>query len=319
MKALYTQLEHELARYEVQGKVIESVFIGGGTPSTVSAELYAPIFELITPFFKDNIEVTSEVNPNSGTIEWMRGLFNLGVNRLSFGVQSFNNEKLKKLARAHNSDQAKSAITNAKKVGFKNISLDIIYATAFESKALLEEDLKIAFTLPINHLSAYALTIEANTAFEHTPEVALEKLERTQWFLQAIKDHGFEQYEISNFGTYKSKHNLGYWEYKDYIGAGAGAVGFLKDTRYYPLTDIEQYIKTPLSINEETLSAEEILSEKIFLGFRSLIGVDKKILSAYQIQRAEILLEEEKLTFLEGKYYNPDYLLSDELALFLDT
>lgn len=317
MQSLQQQLEFELKRFDAKEKSIETLFIGGGTPSTVSPQLYKPIFELLKPYMMDDAEVTSEANPNSATLEWLQGMRELGVNRISFGVQSFNDKKLKFLNRAHNSEDALRAIHNAYNIGIKNISLDLIYATAMDTKELLTKDLEQAFTLPINHISAYALTIEEGTAFEKTPEVAKEKLSLTNFVFDAIKKHGFTQYEISNFGTYQSRHNLGYWQYKNYIGAGSGAVGCRDGVRYYPATDIDFYIQNPLHVSEENLSAEEQKSEKLFLGLRSIVGVDEKILSHNELQRAELLTNESKLTKIGNRFYNNDYLLSDEISLFI--
>lgn len=317
MTALEEQLLYELNRFNVDKKSIESVFIGGGTPSTISPELYKNIFEIISQYLQENAEITTEANPNSATYEWLNGMKKLGINRVSFGVQSFNADKLKLLNRAHNPAQAIEAVNNAKKAGFQNISLDLIYATLGDTKELLKKDLEIAFSLPINHLSAYALTIEEGTAFASKPQMSKEQLEDTQSFFQQIKEKGFKQYEISNFGNYNSVHNLGYWQYKEYIGVGAGAVGKLKNKRYYPETEIEKYIQNPLQIRVETLLDEDIKIEKIFLGFRSIVGVAQNILNKEERSRADLLVQEGKLIFKEMRYYNNDYLLSDELTLFI--
>ena len=317
MQALCTQLEFELERFQADNNSIETLFIGGGTPSTVSPELYKPLFKLLKPYLAKDIEITSEANPNSATLQWLEGMRQLGVNRISFGTQSFDEKKLKLLNRAHNSDDAKNAVFNAHKAGFENISLDLIYATLNDTKELLENDLNIAFSLPINHLSAYALTIEEGTPFATKPQMSQESLELTTWLFQTIESHGFKQYEISNFGTYQSQHNLGYWKYKDYIGLGSGAVGKLNNTRFYPTSDIEAYIQNPLNISKEHLSSEDIKIEKIFLGFRSALGVNENLLNKEELQRAKILLEEKKLFQKGNTLYNPEYLLADEITLFL--
>ncbi len=317
MDALLVQLEYELKRFNIKNPEIETVFIGGGTPSTVEPYMYKPLFDMLSPYLKDKIEITSEANPNSATSEWLSGMHELGVNRISFGVQSFNEEKLKVLNRAHKADDAKIAILNAKQIGFKNISLDLIYATYGDTKELLEYDLKTAFSLPINHLSAYALTIEEGTPFESKSYMSKEKLELTTWLFDSIISSGFKQYEISNFGSYQSTHNLGYWLYKDYIGLGSGAVGKLDLQRFYPTAIVEDYIKNPLDIKTENLSQEDKKIEQIFLGLRSCVGVSKEILNNDERKRADILVDEKKLFFKDGRFYNYDYLLSDEIALFL--
>ena len=317
MHSLQTQLDFELKRFNAKDKTIKTVFIGGGTPSTVEAKLYEDIFKTIKPYLVDNAEITSEANPNSATKEWLKGMRELGVNRISFGVQSFDTTKLKLLNRAHNPQQAKDAVKNAKEVGFENISLDLIYATLGDTKELLENDLKIAFSLPINHLSAYALIIEEGTPFENKPQMSKEILEITEWLFKEIKQKNFAQYEISNFGTYKSKHNLGYWQYEDYIGLGSGAVGKLGFERFYPTCSVEDYIKNPLDIRVEVLSNDEKKIEKIFLGLRSCVGVNKDILDKNELKQANFLVSENKLEFKNDTFYNSNYLLADEIALFI--
>ena len=209
------------------------------------------------------------------------------------------------------------AIQNAKKIGYKNLSLDLIYATLGDTKELLQKDIQTAFTLPINHISAYALTIEEGTVFESKPQMSSEELALTSWIFQTIQEHGFTQYEISNFGTYQSQHNLGYWRYKDYMGVGAGAVGKLGLERFYPQTVIEEYIKEPTSIKVELLSDEDKKIEEIFLGFRSCVGVKKELLSENELKQANILLEEKKLLLKKDSFFNLEYLLADEITLFI--
>ena len=317
MLALSTQLEFELERFNVRANSIESIFIGGGTPSTVEPMHYKTIFETLKPYLMDNIEITSEANPNSATCKWLEGMYKLGVNRISFGVQSFNKNKLKILNRAHTAAQAKESILNAKKVGFENISLDLIYATLGDTKELLKYDLDTACSLPINHISAYALTIEERTPFESKPYMSNERLTLTSWLFKTTQKHGFEQYEISNFGTYKSTHNLGYWLYKDYIGLGSGAVGKLGLQRFYPSSNVEEYIDNPTLIKVESLSEDDKKTEQIFLGLRSCVGVHVSILNEKERQRANLLVDEKKLMFENDTFYNKEYLLADEIALFI--
>ena len=317
MQALYTQLSFELNRFNAKKKQIKTLFIGGGTPSTIDPELYKPIFALLEPYLQDDAEITTEANPNSATKEWLKGMKDLGVNRVSFGVQSFDSNKLKALNRAHTPQQAKEAIIYAKEIGFEHLSLDLIYNYQGDTKVLLSKDIQQAFELPIDHISAYELTIEDGTKFSTTPEVRQENEDLAFFVADEIKKRGFTHYEISNFGSYQSKHNKGYWELEDYIGAGAGAVGFLKDTRYYPQTNIEFYINDPLNITKEHLTPDELLTEKIFLGLRSCIGIEKSILSEEMIKKAQILCEENKLIDDDTHYYNHNFFLSDELALYI--
>ena len=317
MDALYQQLSFELERFDAKPQSVETLFIGGGTPSTISPELYAPIFQLLEPYLKKNAEITTEANPNSATKSWLEGMKKHGVNRVSFGVQSFNAQKLKALNRAHNPQQAKDAIEHAKKLGFEHISLDLIYNYQGDTKALLLDDINEAFSLPVDHISAYELTIEDGTKFSSTPEARQEDENLAFFVTREIEKRGFKAYEISNFGTYQSKHNKGYWELKNYIGAGAGAVGFLDDRRFYPKTDIEAYVTDPLFITEELLTPDELLTEKIFLGLRSTVGIQKALLTDKMRQKADILCEKKKLECDDTHYYNKNFFLSDELALFI--
>ncbi len=316
MDALLVQLEHELERFAAAGeRTIETVFIGGGTPSSVDAPLYAPLFERFRPFLAEDAEITSEANPNSATREWLEGMRGLGVNRISFGVQSFDEAKLRALGRAHHSEHALRAIADASVLGFSHLSIDLIYGVSGDTRPLLQKDIETAFSLPIDHISLYALTIEENTLFENMPDKAREELELTRWLFGEVAKQGFEHYEISNFGRSRSRHNLGYWEHKPYIGLGSGAVGFLGKERYYPSTSVEGYIKTPLFCRVEELGDGDLLSEKLFLGFRSCVGVDAKLLTPAQKKRADLLLSEGLLEWRNGRYTNTDYLLADEIAL----
>jgi len=317
MLAALEQLSFELEKFNPQKKSIHSLFIGGGTPSTISPKLFKPFFELIKPFLSDDAEITSEANPNSATKEWIQGMEALGVNRLSFGVQSFNEEKLKFLGRAHSSKSAQKAIENAFEEGIKHISLDLIYGTALDTPQLLANDLDIASKLPIDHLSAYALTIEEHTPFFHRNNVSNTSEILAKTFVEDIIQKGFPQYEISNFGSYQSVHNKGYWEHQNYLGIGSGAVGFLDNKRFYPSKTIEAYLQNPLQCEIENLSLEDLHVEKIFLGLRSCIGIDLALFSAKERVNVELLIREKKLTCKEGKVHNKDYFLSDEIALYI--
>jgi oxygen-independent coproporphyrinogen-3 oxidase len=312
MEAIKTQLSYELDRFQVKKNSIETIFIGGGTPSCIEPTLYRDIFNMLNWFLKDSIEITIEANPNSATKEWLEGILELGVGRVSFGVQSFDEKKLKFLGRAHNRQDSIQAIESAYKSGFKNISLDLIYDTIMDTKELLKRDLDIAFSLPINHLSAYSLTIEKGTNF-YTKQ-NLQSSHLSSWFIKEIVLRGFQQYEISNFGTYKSRHNLGYWSGKNYIGVGSGAVGFYEDSRFYPTNNVKKYIENPLYHKVERLSKKDLQTEKILLGLRSEIGVDRSLLPD---QKVELLRKSDKIEISPNRIYNRDFLLSDEIALFL--
>ena len=314
IKALLKQLDFELKK--IKKNEIESIFIGGGTPSTLEANYYEEIFKKIEPYLKKDIEITIEANPNSVKKEWLRDIKSLGLNRVSFGVQSFDEKKLKFLGRAHSSKEAISAVENAFSVGFENISIDLIYETILDTKELLEKDIKIALNLPINHISAYALTLEENTPFFNRKDVKKDD-ESLGYFIAGLITKKFPQYEISNFGLYRSKHNLGYWMLKDYIGVGAGAVGFYKNQRFYTQNSLEDYIKNPTKKEVENLTNEDLITEKIFLGFRSIVGVKKSILNESMLKRAQILIKNGKIYEKDKKLYNKNLFLADEISLYI--
>lgn len=317
MQRIVEQLKNDLARFDVKPNEISSLFIGGGTPSSVEASLYAPFFELLFPYLSEDVEITSEANPHSATLEWLNTMKHFGVNRFSFGVQSFNEQKLAFLGRNHTQKSALLAIENAHKIGIKNISLDLIYGTTLDTPELLHEDLRLASILPINHLSAYALTLEEKTPFYTRHDVQNPSEELARSFVSDIIGSGFPQYEISNFGTYQSRHNKGYWEHQNYLGMGAGAVGFLHNQRFYPHKEIEAYLKNPLEYEIEALNEEDLHIEKIFLGLRSMIGIALTEFNAKEHAKIAILLQENKLVQKENRIYNTDYFLSDEIALYI--
>jgi len=317
MEALALQLAHELERFKATANTIETLFIGGGTPSTIDPALYEPIFELLSPYLQENAEITTEANPNSASKSWLLGMRKLGVNRVSFGVQSFDTAKLKALGRAHSPAQAIEAVRTAHALGFSHLSLDLIYNYQGDNESLLAADIAQASALPIDHLSAYELTIEAGTYFAKKPTVRQENDDLALFVAEQITQRGFVHYEVSNFGNYQSRHNKGYWELKDYIGAGAGAVGFLKNRRFYPQEEIEAYIADPLAVRQELLDEDALRTERLFLGLRSNVGVPKAIFTDTMRQRAALLCSEQKLKEDANRYYNLNYFLSDELALYI--
>ncbi len=317
MAALRQQLVQELARFRAGPHTIETLFIGGGTPSTVSAELYGPIFELLTPYLVPDAEITVEANPNSASRAWLSGMQALGVTRVSFGVQSFNVAKLKILGRAHTARDAVAAIHAAAEAGIPHRSLDLIYNVRGDTRVLLAADIEHAMALPIDHLSAYELTLEPGTPFAADPDTRRNDDALAFFVAREITRRGFDQYEVSNFGHYRSRHNLGYWALSPYIGAGAGAVGYRQGTRYYPATDIDTYLRDPLNVRIEHLDADARRTERLFLGWRSRIGVSAAHLTATMQARADVLVAAGKLTRQDGRYHNPNLFLADEVTLFV--
>ncbi len=321
MNALKKQLKNDLKNYvNKHNKKIETVFIGGGTPSTIKAFEYEEIFEMIKPYLEEFAEITTEANPNSASYEWLESMKNLGVNRVSFGVQSFDNDKLKFLGRAHNSNSAIKAIQNAKEIGFKGISCDIIYGVQNDTMESLKKDFDTAFSLPITHLSAYSLTIEEGTKFFDRSSVKIDDEELSYEIFDYINKNGFHQYEISNFAKNKeseSKHNYGYWQHKEYLGVGAGAVGYINQERHYPSKSIEEYINNPLFFDVEKIDLNDVKTEKILLGFRSLNGVEISLFNEEEMKKIDDLIQYNKVYIENDRVFNKNFLLSDELALYI--
>ena len=321
MNALKKQLKNDIENYIIKdNKKIETVFIGGGTPSTIKAFEYKEIFEIIKPYLEKNAEITTEANPNSASFDWLKGMHDLGVNRVSFGVQSFNSEKLKFLGRAHSANSAINAIQNANSIGFKGINCDIIYGVQNDTLESMKIDFDTAFSLPITHLSAYSLTIEEGTKFFDRSSVKIDDEELSYEIFDYINNKGFHQYEISNFAKNKeseSKHNYGYWQHKEYLGVGAGAVGYINQQRQYPSKSIEEYIGNPLFFDVEKIDLNDIKTEKILLGFRSLNGVEISLFNEGEMKKIDDLIEYDKVYIKENRVFNKNFLLSDELALYI--
>ena len=321
MNALKKQLKNDLENYVIKhNKKIETVFIGGGTPSTIKAFEYEEIFEMIKPHLEEFAEITTEANPNSASYEWLENMNKLGVNRVSFGVQSFDNDKLKFLGRAHNANSAIKAIQNAKSIGFKGINCDIIYGVQNDTMESLKKDFDTAFSLPITHLSAYSLTIEEGTKFFDRSSVKIDDEELSYEIFDYINKQGFHQYEISNFAKNKvseSKHNYGYWQHKEYLGVGAGAVGYVNQERHYPSKSIEEYIQNPLFFDVEKINLDDVKTEKILLGFRSLNGVEMSLFNEEEMKKIDDLIQYDKVYIENNRVFNKNFLLSDELALYI--
>ncbi len=257
---------------------LKTLYIGGGTPSILSLKHVEKIINKFELF--ENAEITFELNPENADEIYLKGLLNLGINRLSIGVQTFNDDILKLINRTHNSQKALETINLAKNIGFKNISLDFIYGLPTQTIEDFKNDLEIAKSLDIQHISLYGLKIEENSVFrKKTPKNLPDDDTQADMYLSAIeilKD--FSHYEISNFAkneSFQSKHNLTYWSNEQYYGFGCGAHGYEDGIRYANAFDIHKYIENPLLRDfGHTETEKEKLEEEIFLGFRIEKGLN---------------------------------------------
>ena len=230
VQALLADLDADL-QY-VQGRRIETIFFGGGTPSLFSAEAYRTLFAGLRQRLDiaTDAEITLEANPGTFEAEKFAGYREAGINRLSIGIQSFQDEQLKALGRVHDAGQAQRAVAMAREAGFENFNLDLMHGLPGQTPELALADLQTALSFQPPHLSWYQLTIEPNTEFYKTPPVL--PADDTLWDIQEagselLSQHGLQQYEISAFSRpdREARHNLNYWQFGDYLGLGAGAHG----------------------------------------------------------------------------------------------
>ena len=264
-------LELEIKSY-YSGETLKTLYFGGGTPSLLSiAE-----FKRLVSLFKtnSNTEITAELNPETLTSEYMSELKKIGVNRVSIGCQTFDDEILRLIGRRHNSNDVKNAVVYAKNAGFDNISLDFIYGLPNQTIKGFENDLKQAIELGVRHISLYGLKIDENCYFyKNTPQNLPDDDVQADMYLKAaeiLKD--FEHYEFSNFGI-PSKHNLTYWNNENYYGFGVSAHGYLDNIRYSNSDTLEKYFEN-FRAQEILLTTQQQLEEEIFLGFRKMSGVN---------------------------------------------
>lgn len=272
VQALIADLQADVARFNA--REITSIFIGGGTPSLFSAEAYSTLFTALKHIlpFAPGIEITMEANPGSVEQQRFTEYRQLGINRLSLGIQSFNPEHLKKLGRIHDEKQAHSAIDAARNAGFDNLNLDIMHGLPQQSVAQGLEDLATALTYQPEHLSWYQLTIEPNTVF-YKEKPPLPSEDDAYWLeeegFKLLKDAGFARYEISAFSKpdRQARHNLNYWLFGDYFGIGAGAHGKLTTpkgivrTRKHRQPKDYQNSAKPFLAGQDSVAGEELVFE----------------------------------------------------------
>ena len=279
--------ELELRKEELQDEIIETIYFGGGTPSLLSQKEIELLLHTIQQNYKvsNSPEITLEANPDDLTEAKILELAKSPINRLSIGIQSFFEEDLKSMNRAHNAKEAKSSLSLAIRY-FDNITIDLIYGIPNMSNQRWKENLQIAFGFGINHISSYALTVEPKTAlasfikqgkYPNTDETVAKA--HFDILVAETTKNGFIHYEISNFGkpNYFSKHNTSYWQGKKYIGIGPSAHSFNKNSRSWNLSNNAKYIKeiqqNKLPNEIEILSKEDQFNEYLMTGLRTIWGV----------------------------------------------
>lgn len=292
--------EIKLSKNKVAEYLVDTVFIGGGTPSILEENLICDVIGAIKNNcnMTDNIEMTIECNPGTVTKEKLLAYKEIGINRLSFGLQSADNIELKSIGRIHTYEDFLESYELAKKCGFDNISIDLMSALPEQNAETYRDTLEKIISLNPSHISAYSLIVEEGTKMHKRVENAKaqgeeilpdEDEERKMYYLtkDMLEDAGYSRYEISNYAKsgFECKHNIGYWKRKEYIGFGIGAASLYKDKRYSNISDINMYIDELskencrlkyIEENEQILSKQEQMEEFMFLGLRMTEGVSTK-------------------------------------------
>ncbi|HMS67439.1 MAG TPA: radical SAM family heme chaperone HemW [Saprospiraceae bacterium] len=285
---LLKAIEIEIADRVTSDEVIDSVYFGGGTPSLCSAKELKHLLSALENkvIFSKDVEITLECNPDDLSTTYLAEIFELGINRLSIGIQSFYDSDLKFMNRAHNSTEAKTCIQNALTAGFENLTIDLIYGSPTTSNEMWTENIKRALDSGIHHLSSYALTVEEKTKLNHDVKKGKvfvnEETAAAQFdiLLDQIKDYGFEQYEISNFCKEEkyAKHNTAYWQGSSYVGLGPAAHSYDGEKRRWNIANNALYIKGVLGASlyweEEILSNRDRYNEYIMTGLRTKWGIN---------------------------------------------
>jgi len=296
-----------LRKNELPDNVIETIYFGGGTPSLLSAEELKQIFDTIHSNFQvsNDAEITLEANPDDLSIKKLEVLKVSGINRLSIGVQSFFEEDLKLMNRAHNEKEALESIQLAKK-HFDNISIDLIYGIPGMTEERWRENLRIALDLDLPHFSCYALTVEPNTALKKFIEKGIIKpvddeaaKAHFEILIETLLNAGFVHYEFSNFGKpgYFSRNNTAYWFGKPYLGIGPSAHSFDGNSRKWNISNNSLYIKAlqkdKLSMQEEKLSEVDKYNEYVMTRLRTMWGVSpEEVKEKFGLKHKKYLMEQ---------------------------
>lgn len=310
--------EISLRKDYLQNQEIATIYFGGGTPSVLSKSEISQILDSIYQNFEvaKNAEITLEANPDDLSAQKLQELKNAGINRLSIGIQSFDEKHLKYMNRSHNSEQARICVSEAQKVGFQNISIDLIYGVPSPNHEVWKNDLQTAMRLNVPHISAYCLTIEPKTVFGNWLQKKKIKsiddefsAQQFDMLLETLSENNFEHYEISNFGKkdFYSKHNTSYWSGKHYLGVGAAAHSFNGKTRQYNVSNNSKYVKSiekkELPFEIETLSEQDKINEYLMTSLRTKWGCDLGILKNLGCdllkEKKEILQKNQENGFLE--------------------
>jgi oxygen-independent coproporphyrinogen-3 oxidase len=309
-------------------KQIDSIYIGGGTPSLLTADEIKTIFETLHKKFNVNVnaEITLEANPDDISKSMLSQWQQVGINRLSLGIQSFSESELLWMNRAHNASEALNSINKIQEAGFKNFSVDLIYGSPLSGNDVLKKNVEILFKMNVPHVSCYALTVEPKTKLykmigqqKSIPVDSEKQAEQFLLLMDLMKQGGYEHYEISNYAKpgMRSKHNSSYWQGKAYYGFGPSAHSFDgKKTRRWNIANNSLYIqslaKDLVPFEEEILTETQQLNEYIMTSLRTKEGLElKQVSSSFGKNNAE------RLYFQSRKYIDSNKMILEDEKMIL--
>lgn len=288
VEALHREMEQR--RDYIEDKRLTSIYFGGGTPSLLHPSDIERLIDHARSIFDCSAvdEITIEANPDDLTEEYVEALAKTSVNRVSLGIQSFDDEILRFMNRRHTAEEAKEAVRRLRKAGIRNISIDLIFGVAGFGRDRLLHSLEEAVALDVEHISAYHLTIEERTKLglmlrkgEYQPLTDEESEEEYLIVHRALTDAGYEHYEVSNYARkgYRAKHNSAYWTGVEYLGLGPGAHSFSRDNRTWCVSTAKEYSEGSMLYEDEQLTAIDHLNEYVMISLRRVEGIDLKFIA----------------------------------------
>ena len=329
-------------RQDYLNEKIETIYFGGGTPSLLDQKQLDKLLNKVFQSFKitETPEITIEANPEDLTVEKCNSLRKSGFNRISVGIQTFDDDVLKFLNRNHNSAMAEYAIRTVQQAGFDNLNIDLIYGIPGQSIGQWNKNLDKIIDLRPKHISAYALTIEAKTAFGNwlqkgkiDPVNDDEAASQFEVMVEKLLNAGYVQYEVSNFALpgFESKHNSAYWQQVPYLGVGPGAHSFNRHSRHFNISNNAEYIRRVKNGNalfeSEVLSEKERLNEYLFTGLRTQYGIDLALIKeqfqydvlAHHGELIERLIRNKQATLLKDvlTLTSAGFLIADSIVVEL--